>query len=103
MRQTTDPSAVDGVSKREIKTAKDLRVAIAEHDVPLNIFAQMAGVPQPTLSAMMHNRSRITRIVRLRVEQAMAQLDDEAARLAAAGVDEDQIPRTDRYPRIRRL
>jgi hypothetical protein len=61
----------------EIKSARDLRVLIAEYDIPVKEFAERAGLGSQYVSSLMHARLRITDEARERIEKVAEELANE--------------------------
>lgn len=62
--------------QREVKSARDLRVLIAEYDMSMGDFADRTGISPKFLSHMLHGRARITEPFRIKIEAVANELAD---------------------------
>jgi uncharacterized membrane protein len=85
----------------ELATAQAARVAIAELDLKAIDVAALAGVTPARLSDVLHRRRPYSKIIRVRLERAIA----EAARYVPVDDDADLPAGAVRLPvpRVRRL
>lgn len=90
---------VNASAKREIKTARDVRVALAEFDVPVRAFAELAGIDRTTLCNVMHGRYRLTKPMRIRLEKAAEELDKNPP--LERDPDGQRVQREERFARRR--
>jgi hypothetical protein len=85
-------------SSLEVKSARDLRTYLAAMDIPQQDFANWIGVSTPVLSGLLHGRRKLTPILRITVEQVLAEAQKYAPDDPDA-VGPVHLP----IPRIRRL
>jgi transcriptional regulator with XRE-family HTH domain len=89
----------------ELKTARDLRIAIATLGCRVTDVARLAGISQPYLSQIMHQKRALNPILRIRVERAISdaakQVPHDAER--PDGLVRLPVPAPKPIPRIRRI
>lgn len=64
----------------KLETATAVRVAIAELDVKQNDVAAAAGISPAYLSFVLHGRRPYSRLMRIRIERAIAQVAQPSER-----------------------